>query len=180
MTASSVIEGMRVYRDLTQSQNLTKEYLRSLLHYNESTGAFTWVRPPKNHQRMNQKEAGCKSTGYVLIRIDGKKYKAHRLAWLYVYGAMPSAGVDHIDGNTFNNAIVNLRECTQAQNGANAKRWAGKSLPKGVRRNGSGFSARISFQKKIRHIGTFKTPEEAAAAYFAEAKKLYGEFARMA
>lgn len=172
---------IRYHADLIQgSDALTQAYLRTILHYAPDTGVFTWIVPPHNHARMRGKEAGATRTGYRMIRIDGRRYKAHRLAWLYVYGVMPSAGVDHKDGDPFNNAIGNLREANQAQNGANAKRWAGKALPKGVRRNGSGYTARISFEKKLRTIGTFSTPEEAAEAYLQEAVRLYGDFARAA
>ena len=128
---------------------------------------------------MQGQQAGATLTGYVMIKIDGKRYGAHRLAWLYVHGKMPGSRIDHRDGDPLNNALDNLRQATQAQNCANAKRWSGKTLPKGVRRNGSGYTARISFEKSLRHIGTFPTPEEAAAAYYTEAVRLYGQFARM-
>ena len=160
--------------------HISRSHLMNLLHYDPLTGEFTWISPPKNHPRMLGKAAGCNSTGYTLIRIEGVKYKAHRLAWLYARGADPKFRIDHKDGNTFNNAISNLRPATQAQNCANAQRWAGKLLPKGVRRNGSGFTARIRFRKRLITIGTFPNPEVAADAYFEAAKKLCGEFARKA
>lgn len=56
----------------------------------------------------------------------------------------------------------------------------GKALPKGVRANGSGFTARISYQGRLETIGTFTTPEEAASAYLSRARDLYGDFARAA
>ena len=153
--------------------------LREVLHYNPETGAFTWIEPPWNHPRMRGIPAGCSATGYIMIKVDGRAYKAHRLAWLYVHGVWPSRDLDHRDGDPLNNAIDNLRECTMAQNIANARIREGKLLPKGVRRNASGrFSARISHRGRLITIGSFATPEAASAAYLTHARALYGDFAR--
>lgn len=174
---------IKYYTDLIQGQKMVtidRERLMVALHYNEITGVFTWRNPPNNHQRLLGTVAGGKKTGYLMIKIDGQKFKAHRLAWLYEHGIMPDCIIDHRDGDPFNNAISNLRLATQAQNCANSKQIAGKELPKGVRKNGSGYTARISFGKKMTTIGTFPTVHEAATAYLREAKRLYGEFARAA
>ena len=159
---------------------ITYSRLRETLSYDSQTGEFIWIKPPWNHSQLVGRTAGCLSTGYVLIKLDGRKYKAHRLAWLYVHGEWPALRVDHRDGNPFNNAISNLRLATQAQNCANAARWAGKVLPKGVRRNRGGFTARISFEKRLITLGTFSSVEQAASAYAEAATRLYGEFARPA
>lgn len=158
---------------------ITYHRLREVLSYDSQTGEFIWIKPPHVHPRLYGLTAGCTSTGYVTIRVDGRKYNAHRLAWLYVYGEIPLMRIDHRDGNPFNNAISNLRLATQAQNCANAARWRGKSLPKGVRLvKGSRFQARISFNKKQIALGVFDTVESAAQAYERAAINLYGEFAR--
>jgi hypothetical protein len=157
---------------------MTQADVRKALIYDQATGIFTWRQPTKYHPRLAGQRAGCDSTGYVLIRIGTKKMKAHRLAWLYVYGEWPSAMIDHIEGNPTNNAISNLRLATMAQNLANARRREGKALPKGVRQNGSGFTARIRFEGKLITIGTFSSSDDAASAYLQKAKALYGDFAR--
>lgn len=163
-----------------EGKPLTLQHLRELLGYNPDTGDFIWLRAPWNHPRLAGQVAGGRSTGYVMIKIDGRKYKAHRLAWLYLTGAWPCMPVDHRDGDPFNNRWSNLREATQAQNAANAARRAGRGLPKGVRRNGRGYTARIRFEKRLINIGTYPTVDEAAAAYLETAVRLYGEFARAA
>lgn len=57
--------------------------------------------------------------GYVYVVIAGKRFPAHHLVWLHVYGELPSSEVDHIDRNKRNNAINNLRvpdKATQISN----------------------------------------------------------------
>jgi hypothetical protein len=62
------------------------------------------------------------SYGYLIIKIKGRQYKAHRLAWLYVYGQMPKGVIDHINGDRSDNRICNLRDVTQDQNNKSARR----------------------------------------------------------
>ncbi len=158
---------------------IDRDFALSMLDYSTETGEFTWKEKPKNHPRMLGKKAGCDTTGYTLIRLQGKKVKAHRLAWLFVYGSMPSLDIDHINGNPFDNRISNLRLATNPQNQANRRRNAGKETSKGVRRIPSGrYQARIRVSGIAINIGTFDTEELASQAYFVEAKKYYGEFAR--
>lgn len=159
---------------------LTQRRLIEALHYDSRTGVFSWLVPPHNHPRLRGQAAGCDATGYVMIKVDGRAYKAHRLAWLYVHGEWPAMRIDHRDGNPLNNSIENLRPATQAQNCANAAKWRGKALPKGVRQMGERYQARIRFERRLVHLGTFATPQDAANAYERAARDLYGEFARTA
>lgn len=161
------------------SEQLTAERLRELLRYVPESGLFFWMRPPKQHPRLQEYAAGGIATGYVAIKIDGKKYKAHRLAWLYVHGKWPDGDLDHINGCPLDNRITNLRIATNPQNQANRLRDRNKTTPKGVRHLPSGkFQARISVNKKQILLGTFHSPAEAQNAYLQAAKKFYGEFAR--
>jgi hypothetical protein len=99
---------------------VTQKRLKELLNYNSVTGTFRWKVNPRGRKLMGT-EAGTKKShpGYVTILIDRKRYKAHRLAWLYVYGVMPEGQVDHVDLDGTNNAIANLREATNSQNNQN-------------------------------------------------------------
>lgn len=156
---------------------LTHERLTDRLNYDPDTGLFTWrknlggIRAGTTAGRINE-------GGYIEIKIDGTGHKAHRLAWLYTTGCRPTLDVDHRDSNRTNNRISNLREATKSENAANTKK---------TQRNSSGFkgvskltwAARIRHKGKIYHLGQFKTPEEAHAAYTAAAERLNGEFARV-
>ncbi len=73
-------------------QELTQSQLKELLSYDQETGVFTRL----DGQNAG-KVAGAINKGYLRIRINGKRYYAHRLAWLYVHGAAPK-----IDGKKRN------------------------------------------------------------------------------
>jgi hypothetical protein len=99
-----------------ETQKLTQEYLQSILHYDKDTGIFTWKKINKNSNRKLENIAGSfHNKGYRHIRLLGKLYLEHRLAWFYQYGYFPKE-IDHIDGNKLNNCIFNLREVTRSQN----------------------------------------------------------------
>lgn len=99
---------------------ITQEYLKSILDYNQNTGIFTW-KVNKSKRSNIGNVAGWLDGGYTKIEIDNKPYKAHRLAWLYVYGEMPKHLIDHINNDRSNNKISNLREATYQENNENYK-----------------------------------------------------------
>src|SRR5665213_3102737 len=104
---------------------LTQARLKKLLHYDPLTGMFTWRITHGRHDRW---KAGAragnlhKSDRRWLIRIEGIRYKAHRLAWLYMTGRWPRDQIDHKDTDSSNNVFTNLREATNAQNQQNRRR----------------------------------------------------------
>lgn len=91
--------------------NLTAEELRRLFSYDAQTGLF---------ERNGQTVGILNSNGYVQVRIHGKLYMAHRLAWLYVHNRWPENQIDHINRRKTDNRLINLREVTQSQNAQNA------------------------------------------------------------
>jgi hypothetical protein len=93
----------------TKQAKLTAERLRERLRYDAETGAFT-RRVGSSNARAGDMAGSVHSTGYVRISIDGGKYTAHHLAWLYVHGVWPSDQIEHINGKRSDNRIANLRE----------------------------------------------------------------------
>lgn len=87
--------------------------------------------------------------------------------------------VDHIDGNSLNNQIDNLRIATPTQNCQNTKQYSKKSdLPKGVSYLRGKFQQNIGLEGKQIYLGIFDTPEAQSEAYIAQARKHFGEFYR--
>jgi len=156
---------------------LTAEYVRSILDYNPQTGVFTWKVSIGQRVKKGQ-IAGCThASGYRDIRVDGRSYCAHRLAWLHYYGEWPKGPLDHKDRDRANNAISNLRECTRSENGQNSTRSRGSSKYRGVgwHKSRNKWRARISVNNKLLHLGHFDDELEAANAY-REAKEKYHPF----
>lgn len=166
-------------KGLALKTELTAARLRELLHYDSETGAFTRKVTTGNMGRWKSGQlAGSKSkqTGYIEICVDAKKYQAHRLVWLYVYGKWPEQDIDHKNGIRDDNRISNLRQATRAENNQN------RVLDK---RNTSGYSgvtwskawgkwvARINVNKKAIHIGYFDDPAVAGRAYLEAKAKVH-------
>jgi hypothetical protein len=146
---------------------LTRERLKELLNYDPETGMFTWAASPNRNDLIGKPAGGVTERGYIKIRIDGIKHRAHRLAWLYVHGKWPEDRIDHINGDSTDNRICNLREAKQFENGQNRK--ASKSSAAGllgVSKQAYGkWVAVICLHRKRHHLGSFDTPEEAHEAY---------------
>lgn len=155
--------------------DLTQSRLKELLYYDIETGSFTNLTTRSHLARKGNIAGTLTSTGYVYIALMGKKYLAHRLAWLYCYGTMPTSIIDHIDGNKENNRIDNLRLATKSQNVSNSIK-KNTSLYRGVSKNRANFSSRISILGIITELGTYATAEEASIVYEQAAKTLQGEF----
>ncbi len=115
------------------------------------------------------KKAGYKDIGYTRIGIDGKNYWAHRLEWLYVYGKIPDAVIDHINGDRGDNRIENLRDVSIANNISNQKmpntRGTSGLIGVHLRKDTGKYSAYIQFNRKRSCLGSFNTAEEASRAY---------------
>ena len=175
---------------MASTHYITAAELRSALHYDPLTGVFTWREKPEKPKWWNTKYAGKvaggqgtsgRNTTYLTIRIGGRRYYAHRLAWLYVHGEWADGVIDHINGDGLDNRIANLRLASNAQNLANRGRQKNNASGyKGVHFEAwtGRYKARIQHGGKSYNLGRFDTPEEAHEAYKKAAAERFGEFAR--
>jgi hypothetical protein len=153
--------------------------LKKLFRYNPFTGNFT-KRNGGNKGKIVGAVGKGKNRGYVVLKIRGKGYLGHRLAWFYMTGEYPNYEVDHKNTIRHDNRWSNLREATHGQNQSNGDAYCNNKIGlKGVGATNTGrFRARIRKDGIEYQIGTFDTPEEAHKAYVKAAVKMHGEFAR--
>lgn len=158
---------------------ITQDQLKHHLHYDPSTGLFSWLNPTSNRVSKGQ-AAGVlnRALNCIYIGLFGKRHKAHRLAWLYVYGVWPSGIIDHINGDSTDNRIENLREVDKRTNGQN-QRKAHKDSRTGLLgvtfdKRKQKYVASIKYSGKRHFLGNYLTPEEAHQAYL-EAKRQHHE-----
>lgn len=57
--------------------------------------------------------------GYLILKIKGHQFKAHRVVWLLHIGSFPKSELDHINRNKLDNRIENLRESNRTQQNRN-------------------------------------------------------------
>lgn len=133
--------------------------LRELFTYDDNSGAL---------YRGERLCCARDTYGYVVVGIDRKLYKAHRVIWALLYGAWPAGHIDHIDGERDNNRRNNLREVDRFENMQNMR--AHKD-------NASGYLG-VHWHPRLKHwraqvtvrgihrvVGGFTTPELAHHAY---------------
>lgn len=154
---------------------VTQDFIKSLLNYNPDTGIFTW-------KRNNRKAGYVQKDGYIRFNFNNIHYRAHRLAWLYVYGNFPDSHIDHINGNPSDNRINNLRLCDRSQNMSNRKLNNNNKLGiKGVCWNKriKKFHVQIGINGKVKHIGYFDDLEFAELVSIEARNKYHKDFARV-
>lgn len=155
---------------------LTRSRLKEVLNYDPNTGEFRWAVGRIGASKGNL--AGTIVSGYRAIKIDRKRYLAHRLAFLFMIGKMP-AEVDHVNRNKDDNRWVNLRPTTRSQNHANAGMHSlNTSGVKGVtwHKGGACWWAYINWQGSRFSLGHHKTLRAAKQARRAAERKYFGEF----
>lgn len=153
---------------------LTVERLKQLLHYDPETGVWTRIKSAGRYPVGSI--VGCvQKHGYHTIKVDKKLYLAHRLVYFYMCGEWPQSEIDHRDLDKTNNKWSNLRCSTRPLNLANqAVRKTNKLGIKGVHEVRGRFRA----LHKNKHLGYFRTVEEASAAYAKAATAYAKDFAR--
>lgn len=160
--------------------DLSSQELKELYEYNPTTGEFL-------SRKFGRNQSATKPAGFMIAegyrRIHVRRYgyyAAHRLAWLYCYGELPTLPIDHINGVKSDNRISNLRLVSTLLN--NQHIWEARSTSVsgllGVSDKGNRFTAMIKARLAGRtvqlYLGSYATAEEAHAVYM-DAKRLLHE-----
>jgi hypothetical protein len=145
---------------------ITQEYLKEILDYNPETGIFTWKIKKNGTKGINSIAGHIDKKGYFRIKINSISHKAHRLAWLYVYGNTPKGQIDHVNGVKHDNKISNLRIVSNRENCQNRiEHRQGKLVGCYYNKRDKKWQAQIQINGKQTFIGLFETQREAHAAY---------------
>ena len=100
------------------------EVLRNLFNYDPETGVLS----RRSGRRAGQPcgyLAGETYKGYLRVKIKGIHYRVHRVIWKHYYGEDIPEGysIDHIDFDTQNNRIENLRLMEMLENTKRQRRY---------------------------------------------------------
>jgi hypothetical protein len=170
------------------------ELLNTLVRYDFNTGCLYWKeRTPCMFESKtktnieickswNNKNANCEITtkcqkGYLRVKINGKYYPAHRIAYSLYYNEIvnPDVEIDHKNRNKSDNRIKNLRKATRSQQLQNASiKTNNTSGVHGVNWSvhNSKWLVRIRANGKRIFVGYYDALEEAKSARI-NAEKMY-------
>lgn len=166
----------------TKDCALTQKYLKECFSYNTETGILMWLERPRSHfktstafntfnKRFSGKNAGSKTTTtcgktYSQVRVSNKLYFSQRIIWTLVHNEIPNE-IDHINGDSEDNKLVNLRNVTHKENQKNLKLSSkntsglcGVEWDKGKNK----WRARITINKIKFHLGYFLSKQSALNA----------------
>jgi hypothetical protein len=137
------------------------------------SGVLVWNKRPSHHfksesisrafnSQFSGEIAGTErkkgSKRYSYVAIGDKTYSTHSLVWFIYNGRFPENCIDHINGNSLDNRIENLRDVTKAENNRNIKRSAfNKSGCTGVswRKDSGKWVVRIGVRGSHKNFGSF-------------------------
>ena len=117
------------------------EYLKECFECDFERGKLVWrLDRPKEHFKRESdwrgwlsqwagREVGTVSSSregkavYIIVHVNGVRTTLHRILYIIYHGEYPEV-VDHLDGDTLNNAISNLMGKTKAENSRNCKLYS--------------------------------------------------------
>lgn len=107
---------------------VTKEELHELFEYRADGNL---VRKKSGMGPANKKgqvvgfkpKKVTRNNRYVTTKIQGEHWCVHKLIYLYHYGVLPD-NVDHINGDSLDNRIENLRPASTSENRMNCGKYS--------------------------------------------------------
>ncbi|QZY67682.1 HNH endonuclease [Escherichia coli] len=170
-----------------------RDYLNHYLTADFEKGVLYWKEASPNGvykagDRLKTSLAGATGNKYHMFAVYGvtpgerqKNFKVHHVIWFLKHGKQSELWLDHIDHNTLNNSINNIREATPKQNCQNktSRKPRSESSPfKGVtlRDTNDSYWSTIRCDSKSTYLGSFSTALEAAQAYDLASIVLHGSY----
>ena len=163
---------------MMNKHDITQEHLKTIFNYKD--GELMWKISTNRKIKIGSIAGYVDAGGYKNTKVCGKQHKNHRLIFLMHYGYLPKM-IDHIDGNTLNNYIENLREANSMQNQQNSK----------LRKNNSSGCKNVYWSKaakkwqvycrvngKMTHHGLYDDLELADLVATEVRNKYFGEYAK--
>ena len=133
----------------TTDGSITRERVEQLFSYSPEDGLFRWKI--RTHGRGGMKNpgdtAGSIGHSYIIIRIDGTLYRAHRLAFLCMTGKWPAEDVDHVNGVKTEEVCTTKDGVPGADEAMKALRALGTSMAK--------LTDSLGFMKQVRAQDTW-------------------------
>lgn len=157
------------------------ELVRQLFDYDQNTGILTWKVRKQGHITPGVRAGhDHRARGHRVVEFNGKKYKEHRVIWLWWHGAWPTNQIDHINRVKSDNRLCNLRiaergSADNAQNiGITKRNTSGVVGVSFTPRNSHNkWRAYIRIAGKTQMLGSFPTKEAAADARLTAELKHY-------
>lgn len=160
---------------------LPTELINDLVVDETSPSGLRWKISGKG--RRKDLQAGSFQRKYWAIMYKGVKYYNHRIIYFLKTGQDPeNFTIDHINRDTTNNNVSNIRLATKKQQLGNTKiNKKNKSGYKGVSLNAKSnkWYAFIRVERKSIFLGSYNNKEDAAIAYNRAAVQYFGEFAHL-
>ena len=130
-----------------------------------SDGKLYWKNPRANRVKVGDL-TGQFNARYWSCNVCNRRVYLHKIIYEMHFGDI-TCEVDHIDRDTNNNRIENLRAASRLLNVLNTgMRSDNSSGYRGVHETAScKWIAQINERGRRKHLGTFGTPEEASEAY---------------
>lgn len=151
---------------------MSADRLRALIAYDPLTGVMRWVTSPNRRIRVGS-VAGFTFAGQRIIRLDGRRYQASRVAWCFVHGAWPTEEVGFANSDSEDLRLSNLRHASHQFHLQNRRAPSSRNaigvLGVGRNSNGSKYRARLDG----RHLGSYDTPEAAHVVYVAAKRSMH-------
>jgi len=152
--------------------------LRELFCYDPETGFIT-NRISRTSRKAGARAESVDTRGYFQVYAGGALRLAHRVAWTMHHGKEPAGFIDHINGDTADNRIANLRECSHSENMRNKRvNSSSRSGIKGLNRVGPSWRANVGVSGQRFHLGSFRSKDEAITAIKIAREKLHGTFSK--